>query len=111
MQRSANPGKLRWAGKARGIFAWASLGVCAGMTAAGCSTTPMTAAKDNPGDPLLGSTPPVTATPPANAQAWLPPIPQNNGVATNAALAGQTQPPQALAIGSPPSSEGWLRKI
>jgi hypothetical protein len=72
----------------------------------------MMAAKDNAGDPLLGpSPPPATATPPATAQAWLPPIPQNSGGATNAALAGQTQPPQALAIGSPPSGEGWLRKI
>jgi hypothetical protein len=111
MHRPANTGTLRRTKKFLRLCAWGSLGLLAGLTAAGCSSVPPTA-QQSAGDPLLGPTPPLANQPTApaagNAQAWLAPIPPAAGVATNAALAGQSQ---SLAIGGAPSGDGWLRKI
>jgi hypothetical protein len=79
------------------------------LTGAGCESVP-TATQQSAGDPLLGPAPANgnQPTPPANAQAWLAPIPPASGVATNASLAGQSQ---SLAIGDAATGEGWMRKI
>jgi hypothetical protein len=115
MHRPAKTGKPRRTGKARLILTWASLGLCAGLTGAGCSTTAQTTAQATAGDPLLGPTPPPSTLPvqaaPANAEAWLAPIPPSSGVATNATLASQTPPPRSLAIGEAPPGGSWQRNI
>jgi hypothetical protein len=109
MHRPAKSGTLRRAKKLLGAFAWGSIGLSAGLTGAGCESVPATT-QQSAGDPLLGPAPANAnqSTPPANAQAWLAPIPSASGVATNASLAGQTQ---SLAIGGAPTGEGWMRKI
>jgi len=104
MHRPANPGKPRRLSKLRPWLAAIALGL------AGCSTAHH--ASTTLGDPLLGpapppaqSTSPLHATTPGNS---LPPIPQNAGLSTNAALASQTAQPQSLAI---TQGSGWARKV
>ena len=116
MHQPAKPGKPGRTRKARQIIAWASLGLCAGLTGTGCSmTSSMTAqAQEKAGDPLLGPSPPpanLPAQPAGNAEAWLAPILPSSGVATNATLASQTPPPRSLAIGDAPPGGSWQRNI
>jgi hypothetical protein len=109
MHRPAKLGTLRRTKKLLGAIAWGSIGLSVGLTGAGCGSVPATT-HQSAGEPLFGETPlnPAQPTPPANAQAWLAPIPSASGVATNASLASQTQ---SLAIGGAPTGEGWMRKI